>query len=108
MWLSLALHKGLIDDDFSMELLVLGNIVALDLPVRLVFLSLWQPVQSIAQSVPVGPAGLIGPPMRITYRLQVRFALSAYCNKASCPSRSQCRAARRARLWTLQGSLDLP
>ena len=62
---------GLIDDDFSMELLVLGSIVALDLPVRLVFLSLWQPVHGARQGAPIGQPGLVGPPMRITFRLQV-------------------------------------
>ena len=54
-----------------MELLVLGSIVGLSLPIRLVFLSLWQPVQGAQASAPVGPAGQQGPPMRVTFRLQV-------------------------------------
>ena len=67
------MHAGLIDDDFSMELLVLGNIVALQLPVLLVYRSLWQPVQGARGS----PRRLGSPtggdqPMRITFRLQVQ------------------------------------
>ena len=67
----LVLHcTGIIDDDFGMELLVLGNLISLNLPVRLVFEGLWLPAQSQQQQASSrSPAG---PPMRITFRLQVR------------------------------------
>lgn len=55
---------GIIDDDFGMELLVLGNLVSLNLPVRLVYESLWQPHQQQRRETNT-------PPMRVIFRLQV-------------------------------------
>ena len=67
---------GLIDDDFSMELLVLGNIVALHLPVLLVYRSLWQPVHG-SRGSPRRPGNRGDQPMRITFRLQVEWLMSS-------------------------------
>ena len=75
---------GLIDDDFSMELLVLGNIVALHLPVLLVYRSLWQPVHG-ARGSPRRPGNPSrgNQPMRITFRLQVRLLMSSFDHLSS-------------------------
>ncbi|KAK9812313.1 hypothetical protein WJX73_001476 [Symbiochloris irregularis] len=54
---------GIIDDDFGMELLVLGNLVSLNLPVRLVYESLWQPSHQQRRDTTT-------PPMRVIFRLQ--------------------------------------
>ena len=56
---------GLLEDDFGMELLVVGNLVSLNLPVRLVYESLWVPHQQAQASNTQAP-------MRVTFRLQVR------------------------------------
>ena len=85
----LSLDAGLVDDDFGMELLVDGRIISLSLPVRAVFESVWLPAvrargadrrdapQAPSSSVAL-PGGrdqveVIGPPMPVTYRLQVSF-----------------------------------
>lgn len=48
---------------------MLGNLISLNLPVRLVFEGLWLPQQSQQQHANArSPAG---PPMRVTFRLQV-------------------------------------
>lgn len=62
---------GIIDDDFGMELLVLGSLISLNLPVRLVFESLWQPHYQ-QQGSPTTP------PMRVTFRLQVWHGLPCW------------------------------
>lgn len=76
------------DDDFGMELLVAGNIISLNLPVRLVWECVWRP--SLAEGHDneedededasdgldlqgtrlVGDIEVMGPPMVVTYRLQ--------------------------------------
>ncbi|KAK9817780.1 hypothetical protein WJX72_002069 [[Myrmecia] bisecta] len=70
---------GLLDDDFGMELLVGGNIIALSLPVRLVFECVWmagggaggaQTPAAAATPASRSELDVIGPPMPITYRLQ--------------------------------------
>ena len=73
---------GLVDDDFGMELLVSGAIIGLNLPVRLVWECIWRPsltedeAQGSQDSDGRGPASrggieIMGPPMVVTYRLQV-------------------------------------
>lgn len=65
---------GIIDDDFGMELLVLGSLVSLNLPVRLVYEGLWRPhyQQQGGAHSPSRYAPAAGPPMRIVFRLQAR------------------------------------
>jgi E3 ubiquitin-protein ligase UBR4 len=69
--------------DFGMELLVSGRIIALGLPVALVFASVWRPAPqepaADASASAGGPRGrqpgaaeAVGPPMPIVFRLQVR------------------------------------
>jgi len=60
----LELH-GLLDDDLGMELLVAGHIIALDLPVSLVYEQFWCKALSRA-GAGTGPKS----PMHVTYRLQ--------------------------------------
>lgn len=83
---------GLLDDDFGMELLVAGNIISLSLPVRLVFEAVWLPhlrarqpstptaaaaaaeaaaAQQPAAALGRGETQVVGPPMTVTFRLQV-------------------------------------
>ena len=78
---------GLIDDDFGMELLVDGRIISLLLPVRLVYECIWRQARgertaslrgisatdeaSLQVASNRGDVEVIGPPMVITYRLQV-------------------------------------
>lgn len=74
---------GLVDDDFGMELLVDGRIISLSLPVRLVYECVWRPAlaeharggrsAAVTAQPPASNRGdeVIGPPMVITYRLQV-------------------------------------
>eukprot|EP00850_Spirogloea_muscicola_P019673 SM000196S05365 [mRNA] locus=s196:186709:205871:+ [translate_table: standard] len=54
---------GLLDDDFGMELLVAGNIIALDLPISRVYEQVWKKAQRVAPGADI-------PLMTITYRLQ--------------------------------------
>ena len=79
--------SGLVDDDFGMELLVDGRIISLSLPVRQVYECVWRPARGERAAVRHGMGGpeqtplqptasrgeveVIGPPMAITYRLQV-------------------------------------
>ncbi|KAI4389290.1 hypothetical protein MLD38_001530 [Melastoma candidum] len=62
----------LLDDDFSMELLVAGNIISLDLSIAQVFELVWK--KSVSTSTLLSPgaaaAGRDGAPMTVTYRLQ--------------------------------------
>ena len=83
---------GLVDDDFGMELLVDGRIISLLLPVRAVFECVWLPAvrargadrrETAQVPAPGGasPGGrdqveVIGPPMPVTYRLQVCSKIS--------------------------------
>ena len=63
---------GLIDDDFGMECLVAGKLVALDAPVAAVFTHVWQP-HAAAQAQQPGQArggASIKGPMAVVYRLQ--------------------------------------
>lgn len=72
---------GLIEDDYGMELLVAGNIIALDLTVAQVYEQVWRKShnQAATSAVPSSilaatgaTAGKDCPPMTVTYRLQVR------------------------------------
>ena len=60
---------------------MLGNIVALHLPVLLVFHSLWQPVQGAPRRAGVPPGG--DQPMRITFRLQVCSCCLGFAQQSS-------------------------
>ncbi len=89
-------NAGLVDDDFGMELLVDGRIISLSLPVRAVFDCVWLPAVRVRgadrregpppTSAAAAPAAgrdlveVIGPPMPVTYRLQV---------PGSCPPQVQ-------------------
>lgn len=70
---------SLLDDDFSMELLVAGNIISLDLSIAQVYELVWK--KSVSTSTLLSPgaaaAGRDGAPMTVTYRLQVCCALQA-------------------------------
>jgi E3 ubiquitin-protein ligase UBR4 len=69
---------GLLEDDYGMELLVAGNIVALDLSVAQVYEQVWKKAHSqVASAVSTSlltaagvPPGRECPPMTVTYRLQ--------------------------------------
>lgn len=75
---------GLIEDDYGMELLVAGNIIALDLSVAQVYEQVWRKAHQQAAVVgssilAVAAAATTGrdcPPMTVTYRLQVRDMVS--------------------------------
>ena len=92
--LTLVTLPGLVDDDFGMELLVGGAIISLNLPVRLVWECIWRPTlaeanddddddeeeeEDYAATAGVdirgtggrGDIEIMGPPMVVTYRLQV-------------------------------------
>ena len=96
--LTLVILSGLVDDDFGMELLVGGAIISLNLPVRLVWECIWRPTlaeanddddddeeeeEDYAATAGVdirgtggrGDIEIMGPPMVVTYRLQVCDAL---------------------------------
>ena len=60
---------GLLDDDFGLELLVAGKLVALDAPVGAVFTHVWQPHAATQQQQGRGGASAKGP-MAVIYRLQ--------------------------------------
>lgn len=64
---------SLLDDDFSMELLVAGNIISLDLSVAQVYEQVWKKSLSTSNLLSSGAAaaGRDGAPMTVTYRLQV-------------------------------------
>lgn len=70
---------GLLEDDYGMELLVAGNIIALDLSVAQVYEQVWKKAHSQATSSTLGTSllnaaagpGRDCPPMTVTYRLQV-------------------------------------
>lgn len=71
---------GLLEDDYGMELLVSGNIIALDLSVAQVYEHVWRKAHIQAGSSAIGSSLLAAvggqaprecPPMAITYRLQV-------------------------------------
>ena len=73
---------GLLEDDYGMELLVAGNIISLDLSISQVYEQVWKKYHSKAQntlsgSVAAASGGFSsvrdGPPMTVTYRLQVCF-----------------------------------
>ena len=84
---------GLVDDDFGMELLVDGRIISLSLPVCAVFECVWLPAVRargadrregpLPPGAAAGPAAgrdlveVVGPPMPITYRLQVSGSMPA-------------------------------
>ncbi|KAL2641590.1 hypothetical protein R1flu_009177 [Riccia fluitans] len=70
---------GLLEDDYGMELLVAGNIIALDLSVAQVYEQVWRKShsQAAASAVPASILAAAGaaaskecPPMTVTYRLQ--------------------------------------
>ncbi|KAG6555165.1 hypothetical protein Mapa_003204 [Marchantia paleacea] len=70
---------GLIEDDYGMELLVAGNIIALDLSVAQVYEQVWRKSHNQAVTSPApssilaatgATAGKECPPMTVTYRLQ--------------------------------------
>jgi hypothetical protein len=82
---------GLIEDDYGMELLVAGNIIALDLSVAQVYEQVWRKAHQQAASSVVGSSilavaaaattGRECPPMTITYRLQVcNIVLDSQCS----------------------------
>ncbi|KAL3677862.1 hypothetical protein R1sor_020818 [Riccia sorocarpa] len=70
---------GLVEDDYGMELLVAGNIIALDLSVAQVYEQVWRKSHSQAATAGV-PSSILSaagagaskecPPMTVTYRLQ--------------------------------------
>lgn len=70
---------GLLEDDYSMELLVAGNIISLDLSIAQVYEQVWKKSSSQSSST-LSPNTLLSsspatgqecPPMTVTYRLQV-------------------------------------
>lgn len=69
---------GLVEDDYGMELLVAGSIIALDLSVAQVYEQVWKKTHSQSTSTTVGTSLLSSavapgrecPPMTVTYRLQ--------------------------------------
>lgn len=70
---------GLLEDDYSMELLVAGNIISLDLSIAQIYEQVWKKSSSQSSStlsastlLSSSPAtGQECPPMTVTYRLQV-------------------------------------
>lgn len=78
---------GLIEDDYGMELLVAGNIISLDLSISQVYEQVWKKSSSQSTNA-VTAATLLSsnattsardfPPMTVTYRLQVSYALSKH------------------------------
>lgn len=75
---------GLLEDDYGMELLVAGNIISLDLSIAQVYEQVWKKSNSQASNPSTGSAFLSVnaatptrdcPPMTVTYRLQVAFAI---------------------------------
>lgn len=75
---------GLLEDDYSMELLVAGNIISLDLSISQVYEQVWKKYHSQTQNS-VSTAGAPSsagstsvrdyPPMTVTYRLQVDYRI---------------------------------
>ncbi|KAA8547874.1 hypothetical protein F0562_004303 [Nyssa sinensis] len=65
---------GLLEDDYGMELLVAGNIIALDLSIAQVYEQVWKKSNSQSPNATVGTTLLSStrdcPPMTVTYRLQ--------------------------------------
>ncbi|GER49260.1 E3 ubiquitin-protein ligase UBR4 [Striga asiatica] len=70
---------GLLEDDFSMELLVAGNIISLDLSIAQVYELVWKKSNSQSSNPAAGAAFVSAnaassnrdcPPMTVTYRLQ--------------------------------------
>ncbi|KAJ4833094.1 hypothetical protein Tsubulata_001074 [Turnera subulata] len=69
---------GLLEDDYSMELLVAGNIISLDLSIAQVYEQVWkkssiQSANAMANSALLSSGATSGrdsPPMTVTYRLQ--------------------------------------
>ncbi len=115
-WLQTMPDAGLVDDDFGMELLVDGRIISLSLPVRAVFEGVWLPAvrargadRRDAAQLPAAssasPGGrdqveVIGPPMPVTYRLQVCFKQYHCVDERSVQLALMCLHTQITHVWS--------